>query len=314
MQVRVERIHDLTDKVRSFTLQAENGGALPPFPAGAHIAVDVMLPGGLCAKRKYSILSDPAQSTHYEIAVLREPDGSGGSQYMHTRVRAGDILEVSEPVNHFPLATTAAHNLLLAGGIGITPVLSMLHVLNRMGASLELHYAARTPADHIYRETIETLAGHNACFYHSQGAGKQPLDINTVCANLNPGTHIYACGPPGFYTVLSDMVDADAISADNLHFESFGVKQQNGKDAIAVLSETGGTVLVRDDQPILKALTQCGIGVSYDCMRGECGMCAVGYRDGEVAHRDTCLSDDERRHRVCLCVSQIKSDTIVLAI
>jgi len=111
------------------------------------------------------------------------------------------------------------------------------------------------------------------------------------------------------------MVDDGVISADKLHFESFGVQQQqNGKGAIAVLSETGETILVREDQPVLEALTQSGIRVSYDCMRGECGMCAVGYRDGEVTHRDTCLSDDERRHRVCLCVSQIKSDKIVLAI
>lgn len=315
MQVIVEAIYDLTDKIRSFTLRAENGGALAKFTAGAHIAVSLHLPGGRAATRKYSILSDPAQSSQYEIAVLRELDGSGGSQYMHTRVTVGQILEISEPVNHFPLSIIATHNVLLAGGIGVTPLLSMLYSLCHRGASFEVHYAARTKEDHIYKERIQTLAGRKAYFYHSEGIGKRRLDLKDICTRLELGTHLYACGPTRFYETLNALVKEEVIPADALHHEHFGVqREQNKTETMAELSKSGRNVLIQKNQAIIDALTQSGISVTYDCMRGECGMCAVSYWGGEVEHRDYCLSDEARNHRVCLCVSKFKSDKIVLGI
>lgn len=315
MRVIVDEIRDLTEKVRAFTLRPATGTGLPPFSAGSHITITVVLPGGVIAKRKYSILSSPAQSSFYEIAVLREPDGTGGSRYMHTRVHVGQSLDISEPRNQFPLSITGSHHILLAGGIGITPLLSMLHVLHEKAVSFEIHYAARTQADHVFKERILALAGQKAHFYHSEGSGKRSMPLEDICTNIEAGTRIYACGPARFYDALRNLVDAGNISSDALRYESFGVHQEsNGKESFAVLSGTGETILIKDNQTILSALTESGINITYDCMRGECGICAVDYKNGEITHRDNCLSDEERNHRVCICVSQIKSDKIVLAI
>jgi len=322
MRVVVSEICRLSEHIRSFILRSEDSAGLASFTAGAHIVVNLDLPASISVKRKYSIVSDPADSSHYEIAVLREVNGAGGSEYMHTRVHVGDVLEISEPVNLFTLVPGGEHNVLLAGGIGITPLLSMAHTLNSIGASFDIHYAARTPADHLYRERLEALAAGRAHFYHSEGARKRPLDLKEVCARLGTNTHVYACGPLRFLEGLRRLVDEGVLSNEALHQESFGAgyvrdnrTSRTGEvEATAVLAKTGRSILVRSGQSILTALDQSGIRVPYDCMRGECGMCAVDYCDGKVVHKDRCLSDEEHRYRICLCVSEIESERIILAL
>jgi len=156
----------------------------------------------------------------------------------------------------------------------------------------------------IYKERILALAGGKAHFYHSEGSGKRSIPLEDICTNIETGTRIYTCGPARFYDTLRNLVDSGSIFSDALRCESFGVHQEsNGKESSAVLSRTGETILVKDNQTILSALTESGINITYDCMRGERGMCAVDYTNGEITHRDNCLSNEERNHRVCICVS-----------
>ncbi len=315
MKVRVAEIKVLNDRVRAFTLCRADGGCLPAFTPGAHVAVDVVLNDGRTGRRRYSILSDPAQPASYEIAVLLQEDGHGGSRYMHTAVGVGQILEISEPVNHFPLETDNTHTILLAGGIGITPLLSMAHVLHARGASFELHYGARSPTDWIYRERILSLAGDQAFFYHDTGPEPVPLEVRRICSRPAPGTRIYACGPEGLHRSLRDLVTAGELRQEVLRYEGFGVEAaENAMGVLVTLAESGQTLQLEPGQTLLSALTRLGVPVAYDCMRGECGLCAVGYRDGVVDHRDHCLSDEDRKARLCLCVSRVKSDTIILGV
>lgn len=315
MKVRVAEVVGLNDRVRGFSLCRADGGSLPSFTAGAHIAVDVVLRDGRHGRRRYSILSDPAQSQSYEIAVLLHEDGQGGSRYMHTAVGVGQVLEIGEPVNRFPLETGSPHTLLLAGGIGVTPLLSMAHVLHAQQASFELHFGARSPVDWIYRDRIESLAGDRAFFYHDAGPQPMPLDLRDVCSNRAPGTRIYACGPEGLYRAVHELVDAGELPPEMVHYEGFGAECLEDSAVVSVtLAKTGRTLELEPGETLLSALTRLGVPVAYDCRRGECGMCAVGYRDGEVDHRDRCLSDEDRKARLCLCVSGVKSDTIVLRI
>lgn len=315
MEVVVSEVHELNPRVRSFVLVRPDGATLPAFGAGAHIGVHLPLDGGPPVVRRYSILSDPSQSGHYEIAVLRAPEGSGGSAHMHTRVRTGDRLEISGPHNQFPLAQVGAHNLLAAGGIGITPLLSMLHSLARLGASVEVHYVVRESARHIYRKTIEELAGDRAHFYVSSGPRSARLDLEGLCTDLDPGTEIYACGPPRFLECLTQLVASGRVPPEVMHMESFCAAPIEKSEGVSVdVPSAGISVRVGRGQAILSALLREGVPVPYDCMRGECGMCAVEYSGGEVLHRDSCLSDKERVHRLCLCVSQVISSRIVLSI
>lgn len=315
MQVLVDRIRDLNSRVREFTLRAADGRDLPPAYPGSHLSVSVVLPGSRAGHRKYSILSNPLQSSMYQIAVKRDQASTGGSIYMHEQVRVGQNLEVTRPVDGFPLRLTGQRVVLVAGGIGITPLLSMMHVLHGIGIEFEVHYASRKLSEHLYRERILELSGGNASFYHSEGNGAHRLDVCRLFSGMGHGADVYACGPQRLYRACRDLVQAGAIAQDKFHFERFGVDpKDNGRRAQAILSESGKTIDIRENQSILSALTEAKVAVPYDCLRGECGMCAVPYIDGEVVHRDSCLSDGAREQRVCVCVSKVRSDKITLAV
>ena len=188
MKLKVTRIREVAEDARSFELRSFGGEELPTFAPGSHLVIQVQ-PDGRTEKRRYSILSDAADRTRYEIAVLRESNGRGGSRFMHEAVREGDLLEVSEPKNDFPQASHASHSILIAGGIGITPILAMLRKLVSDGASFDVHYAARAQESMAYGNEVERLAGDRATLYLGGRAGDAPLDLTALLSATTDEPH-----------------------------------------------------------------------------------------------------------------------------
>jgi ferredoxin-NADP reductase len=215
MLLRVRSITYLTDRINGYELVDPDERALPCFAAGAHIAVRL----GERLVRDFSLWNDPAERTRYCIAVLREPDGRGSHQ-MHENVRVGELLQASEPRNNFPLATDAEHHLLIAGGIGITPIMAMIAELRRRRADFLVHYCTRSPEETAFLDDLAVLAAQGRVhFYHDGGNPAKGLDIAATLREYRPGTHLYYCGPAGM------MAAAAAASAhwppEAVHCEYF---------------------------------------------------------------------------------------------
>ena len=193
MLLRVRSITHLAQLINGYELADRDERALPDFTAGAHISVRV----GDGPARDFSLWNDPAEHEHYCIAVLREPEGQGSREW-HERVRAGDIVEASMPRNNFPLADEAAHHLLIAGGIGITPIMAMIAELRRRRASFLLHYCTRSPEETAFLDDLTILAAQGRVqFHHDGGDPAKGLDLAAVLSEYKHGTHLYYCGPAG---------------------------------------------------------------------------------------------------------------------
>lgn len=205
LHLKIERAWLETERVKGFELTAADGGDLPPFQSGAHLPVMVRDKNDDWVERNYSLLSDPADRSRYRIGVLAEPHGRGGSLHLHEAIQAGDLLKAMPPRNGFPLEIHAAHSILIAGGIGITPLLSMLHTLKTAGKSFELHYSARQLTDLAFRQDIEHLIGKRANFYASQEPGQARLDLQRMLAEPATNTHVYVCGPRPMINAVRDL-------------------------------------------------------------------------------------------------------------
>jgi vanillate O-demethylase ferredoxin subunit len=311
VNLRVTDIRDEAVGIRSFDLRDPGGADLPPFEAGAHVGVTVELPDGRAAERHYSLLGDPRDRNRYRIAVLLEAEGRGGSRLMHEGIEAGSSLRVSPPENGFPLRE-AEHSILIAGGIGITPILSMVRTLGPRGGSYELHYAARTPARMAFREDIEALAGRNAHFYVPD-VGRRTVDLEAILATPSQGARVYVCGPPAMIRAVALVGDQAGWPKDRIHFESFGAHQRAGDRAIEVhLERSGLTLQVGPGEAILDALLNAGVWAPYECRRGACGSCMTRVVAGEPDHRDVCLSQELRDQYMCTCVSRARSRHLTL--
>jgi vanillate O-demethylase ferredoxin subunit len=225
MLLRIRSITYLATRINGYELVDPTGHDLPPFEAGAHISVQ--LSEGLV--RDFSLWNDPAERTHYCIAVLREPDGRGSRQ-MHESVRVGDHVAGSMPRNNFPLAAGAEHYLLIAGGIGITPIMAMIAELRRRRAEFRVHYCTRSPEETAFLDDLAVLAALGRVqFHHDGGDPAKGLDIAATLREPRPGTHLYYCGPAGM------MAAAAAVSAHwpvgTVHFEFFA-----GPNAVAPMT------------------------------------------------------------------------------
>ena len=315
MKLQVTRIRNETPSIKSFELAAPDGSELPPFTAGAHIDVEVDLPDGSRGSRSYSIASDPADRSRYEIAVLHLPEGHGGSVYMHSEVSEGQMLSCSHPVNEFLLSDKAEEHILIAGGVGITPILAMTHTLQSTGAGFHLHYAARTEDHMAYREPARQLAGDGFHAYFSQSPNPSPMDLTKLLGEYQPGRHTYACGPGRLMKAVIDTAQKLGWPDDQLHRESFGARSEPSDTAIEVeLALSGMTIRVDPGTSILDALIDAGAFVSYECKRGECGTCQVRVLEGEPIHRDVSLTEQQRNEDklMCTCVSWAGTERLVL--
>jgi vanillate O-demethylase ferredoxin subunit len=314
LRLVVRGVDDLTSAVRRLRLASATGGPLPLFTAGAHIKVKVTLPDGRQDERSYSLVNSDSQQGEYEIGVQREANGKGGSAFMH-RLAAGDELVASEPVNDFPLAVGATRHILIAGGIGITPILSMARALRAAGQPYDFHYASRSRELMAFHDVVQTVCGDAARVCFDGGDPKNGLNLDQVIGNPDPGRHVYVCGPGG-------MIDAVVATAGRLgwprshvHLESFGAVAQASDGGIeVVLARTGRTFHVPAEVPILEVLLEAGIDVPHDCQRGECSSCQVEVLEGIPDNRDYCLFGPEydAGKLMCVCVSRAKTPKLVL--
>ena len=313
MRLAVARIRQLTPAIKSFELRRPEGGDLPQFTAGAHVDVGVVLPDGGRAKRSYSIASAPAERDRWEIGVLRETAGSGGSAFMHDRVSLGQSLEVEGPSNDFPLAPDAAEHLLIAGGIGITPILAMARVLAASGACFQLHYCARSPAEMAWREEAAALG---ATLHFDGGDPSRGLDLAAVLRSPIPGRHVHVCGPKGMNNAVIELCREAGWPAAQVHFEFFtAAAAEAGDHAIEVeLRRSGRIVTVPKDMTILDALIAAGLDPLFDCRRGECGVCTTPVLEGMPLHRDYNLTAAEKASgkMMCICISRATTARLVL--
>ena len=315
LSLQVERIQQETDRVKSFRLRAADGNELPEVLPGAHLQLKVKLPDGSDAKRHYSLLNHPDDRSSYEIGVLKEPQGRGGSLYLHEHIQEGDVLEIQLPKNAFPMATSANHSILIAGGIGITPILSMMHALSSANLSFEMHYSARTYSGLAFRDRIERIAGDNANFYASKEPNGQRLDLKKLLATSKPGSHVYVCGPRGMINAVREGAAEQGWPSTHIHFESFGAQPLANDKAIRVhLYKSNKTVNVPADRSILDTLLDAGVSIPHDCKRGECTMCTTRVIEGEPDHRDLCLNAEEKKSSMCVCVSRAKGKNLTLCL
>ena len=310
LQVRAIRLQ--AERTHAFELARPDGALLPPVQAGSH--VDVHLPGGLL--RSYSLAGHPQDRTHWLLGVLRELDGSGGSRAMHERVRVGDLLTLSAPRNAFALAPDVKHSVLLAGGIGITPLKAMAHVLAAQGASFQLHHCARSPQHAAFAAELEAAVPAGQLHWHFDGGVPgQGLDIVALLAKPAPGTHLYYCGPAGFMQACADA--SRHWPAGSVHFEHFKPPISTAPAMPAgsfevLLAHKGIRVQVQPEQTIVRAMELAGLRVPTSCLLGLCGSCKTNYLEGDVEHNDYILSDEEHKTCLTLCVSRARSPLLVL--
>lgn len=311
--LRVERVQCEADNIKSFRLCAVDGSPLPPFEAGSHLQVQVLLPDHTTGFRHYSLLSDPYDRAIYEIAVLAEPEGRGGSLYLHQYIHEGDILEVRLAKNEFPMVASAKHTILIAGGIGITPIMAMLRKLVSEQQSFELHYSARKLSELSFCDQIKQIAADQTYFYASRERGGQRLNFKSLLSTPGPGVHVYVCGPRRMIASVQETALAQGWSKAQIHFESFGVRVQAGDQAIDVhLAKSDRMISVPAGQTILDTLLDAGVKVPHQCKRGECSMCSTRVLAGAVDHRDLCLNAEERSESMCICVSRAQGKSLKL--
>lgn len=313
IDVRVARKTREAEGICSYELVRADGAALPPFAAGAH--VDVHLPNGLV--RQYSLCNVPGETHRYVIAVLRDAASRGGSQAMHDDVDAGTMLTIGAPKNHFPLVE-AERTLLLAGGIGVTPILAMAETLADDGAAFEMHYSARAPerAAFVERLGASRFAGRVHLHYDS-GAAEQRLDLAALLAAPAPGTHLYVCGPQGFIDHVLDSARAHGWPAAQLHVEYFGaaaVDTEGDRPFDVQLASSGKVVTIPAGRTVLKVLAEQGVDIPYSCEEGVCGTCLTRVLAGEPDHRDLYLTDEERaaNDQFAPCCSRARTPLLVL--
>lgn len=314
MTLKVARITQEADDIKSFELVDPAGGALPSFQAGAH--VDVNAPGGI--PRQYSISNDPIETHRYVIGVLREPAGRGGSAAMHDRLNEGDMLQVTKPLNNFPLSSIAEKHLLIAGGIGITPMLAMARTLERTGADWHMHYCTRAPEKTAWRDLLSAAPyGDKVTFHFDGGDPSKGVDLKALLGRHEDGLHVYCCGPAGLMNAVQ--ANSEHWPTGTAHFEFFSTDAETGPregdESFEVeIASTGKVYQIPADKTILDVLNDDGHNIPFMCSEGICGTCITDVLEGEPDHRDMVLDDDEKEsgELITVCCSRSKSKRLKL--
>jgi len=311
-------------RVRATTYEAQNilgfelvpldaTTALPAFTAGAHI--DVHLPGGLL--RSYSLLNDPRETHRYRIGVNRDAHSRGGSRHMHEQLRTGAVLTISTPRNLFEMDETSAFNVFIAGGIGITPMLSMIARSQALGTPWRLHYAARTRQHAGFLDLLAAYQGQPGAevqLNFDQESGGHMLDLNAVIAALPEGAHVYACGPQPLLAAYEQATAS--LPPARVHREYFAAKEAAATDGsyTVTLARSQRMLQIQPGQTLLDGLIAIGAEPTFSCQQGICGTCEVRVLEGTPDHRDMVLTESEQaaNDRMMVCCSGAKSARLVL--
>jgi phthalate 4,5-dioxygenase reductase component len=311
MPLRVTRKTRIATDVFLFELVRPDAADLPPFRAGAHVTV--LTPNGLT--RRYSLCNDPAETHRYCLAIKREPQGLGGSANIVDAVQVGDELPTSLPLNYFPLQASAAFHLLIAGGIGITPILSMVRELKTRGSDFQVVYLTRDAESTAFRdELLDGELRSRVLLHHDGGDLARALDLTPWLANRREDAHLYCCGPRGLMHAVREQTRH--WPGGSVHFEDFGGSEpqpQLGEDRpfTVKLARSGRTVAVPAGVSILEALRREDLPVPSSCESGTCGTCRTGLLAGVAEHRDYVLDEDEQ-HEIMICVSRAISPVLEL--
>ncbi len=308
--LRVTHKKPLTPDITLFELQNPAGDDLPPFTPGAHIVVET--PAG--KRRSYSLCSAPQDTRAWQIAVKRDANGRGGSVSLVDEVQEGDLLMASPWSNLFELQSKATEFIFIAGGIGITPILSMIRYLRSQGhENFKLYYCTRDPASTAFLDELHAAdIGKRVTVHHDHGDLNQALDLWPIFERPSRA-HVYCCGPQGLMDSVRDMTGH--WPSEQIHFESFGATAQgadNNQPFEVLLKKTGERISVPANQSILEALRACGHHVPSSCESGSCGCCRTTLITGEADHRDIVLRPEEHAHHIMVCVSRAKSNELVL--
>ena len=311
MPLRIVRAYDAAEGIRSFELAMPDGTELPPFTPGSHVKVQV--PNG--AVRKYSLCGDPAERGRYLITVKREAQGQGGSISLCDDAQEGDTLPVSLPDNAFPLVDNAKGYVFIAGGIGITPIRSMIRSFGEPPpAPWKLYYLTRSPQTTAFLDELGASEFRNHVrIHHDHGDPEKGFDLWPVFERPVPGTHIYCCGPRGLMEAVRDMTGH--WSTRQVHFESFagaGEVRPDDKPFTVRLASSGSSFEVPVGGTILAALRERGCDVPSSCESGTCGTCRTRLLAGEADHRDMVLLPEEQGDQIMVCVSRAKSAELTL--
>lgn len=288
-------------------------GPLPAFTAGSHIDVEVK-PGMI---RQYSLCNHPAESDRYLIAVLREPNSRGGSVAVHDEIKVGDVVTISEPRNNFALVE-AKQILLLAGGIGITPILSMAEWLWDAEVPFQLHYCTRSPSKAAFRDRlIQSPFGSFVGFHFDDGEASQKLSMPKVLGSPEPGKHLYICGPMGFIEAATASAAERGWPSETVHREYFKAPApQPGENAAfqVKIQSTSEVIDILAEESVAAALDRHGIHIPLSCELGVCGTCLTRVLEGVPDHRDVYLTDEEKGNndRFTPCCSRAMTPMLVL--
>lgn len=323
LRLRVAEARELNPLIRLLRLRADDGSVLPSYTAGAHIRVQVELAEGTQDWRHYSLVNFAAQAdatdapTDYVIAVRKEAEGRGGSRFMHERVNTGDLVTIEAPKNDFPLHTGLGGTVLVAGGIGVTPLASMAARRRAEGLPVRMHYAGRSRDLMAFLPELKALLGGDLRIHADVEQGG-PLDIGVLLDAWVPGDRLYVCGPKVMLDAILAQTQACGWGHDRVHFELFTTPVvEEGDHAFEVeLAQAGQRFTIPADQSILDCLIEHGCDPMFDCKRGECGVCAVPVLEGEIDHRDYVLSAREKAlgNVMQICISRAKGARLVLDI
>ncbi|MBU3651470.1 MAG: oxidoreductase [Limnohabitans sp.] len=312
LSLRVNAIRHEAQGILSFEFVDPSSHSLPAFQAGAHI--DVHLPNG--EVRCYSLCNSSEETHRYVVAVARDAHGRGGSAYMHDTLRVGHTLRIGRPRQHFPLREDATQTVLIAGGIGITPIWSMVQRLQQLGRDWSLHYATRSRAHAAFLAELTALGQAHPGRVHLHFDQEQGLfDLAPLLRNgAKAGTHVYCCGPrpmlASFELATSDW------PPEQVHLEYFQAQDVPAlvQGLEVELHRAGKTLVVAEGQSVLDAVLDAGVDVAFSCMAGICGSCEVTVLAGEPDHRDSVLSEQQKatNKTMMICCSGAKSARLVL--
>ena len=310
LEVNVASRADVATDIIGLELVSADGSSLPAYDAGAH--VDVYVRSGLI--RQYSLTGDPVDSTKYRLGILLDPKSRGGSSDIHKGFGVGQKIKIARPRNNFPLWSGVAHSILFAGGIGVTPMLSMAYALEASGASWEMHYCGRTPDRLAFTKELKRF-GDKVHIHLDSGPDDQRLDINRVLATAADDRHLYVCGPNGFMDFVVNSAENNGWDGACIHLERFGAEvNTDGASFTVVAQKSGKSFEVKSGETIAQKLEENGIHVQVSCQSGVCGTCLTPVAEGMPDHRDLVQTDLEKASnaQITVCCSRSKTRKLVL--
>ncbi len=312
LRVVVSKAEDMGGNITRFELRDIDGGELPEWEAGAHLDV-VVAPEFL---RQYSMSGNPADRSVYQIAVLREEDGRGGSKLMHRIFSEGRKVFISKPINHFPLEASAVKSILMGGGVGITPMIAMAHQLHTNGEDFELHYSAPSRAEAAFETDLASFEWSNKVTLHISDEGTR-ADLQQILSAYLSGWHLYTCGSERYMSAVMEAAESAGFPEEVCHLEYFSVPEVPdyvNYDFTLRLAKSGKEFVIPADKTATDVLAENGIQVDVKCSDGICGVCKCGLIEGEVEHRDFVLSKGQREGAVILCQSRAAEEGGVVVV